>query len=181
MKNLSNCSMNSNAASRSPKVEKSSKFLGFLTTNGALRKRSSSQPRASSVGSSLFNQTNIKTNTNTNKSRHISAENACTKRGIWASSRSKVVDSGEKENETVIQACHTDMMNNVNDNNNVEEDPKLKRSIEVGGDSNDDVVSGFLYDKIQKEVISLRKSCEAKDSNLQAKDEEIKVASVSLF
>jgi hypothetical protein len=39
----------------------------------------------------------------------------------------------------------------------------------------DDLVSGFLYDRLQREVIKLRKSCETKDSSLQAKDEEIMV------
>ncbi|XLS85825.1 hypothetical protein HN51_035991 [Arachis hypogaea] len=38
-----------------------------------------------------------------------------------------------------------------------------------------EVVSGFLYDKLQKEVVNLRKSCEVEDSNLQAKHEEIKM------
>ncbi|KAI9126808.1 hypothetical protein K1719_002404 [Acacia pycnantha] len=162
MKNFSSYPMNSAAASRSPKVEKSNIF-GFLATSGALRKRSTSQPRASSVGSSLFHQTNIKINT-----RYGSSENGM-KKGIWASSRSKVADSGEKENETLT------LMDNVNGNNsNVDEEPKCQGSGEVGGD-NDDVVSGFLYDKLQKEVISLRKHCEAKDSSLQAKDEEIKM------
>lgn len=37
------------------------------------------------------------------------------------------------------------------------------------------MVSGFLYDRLQKEVINLRKFCEAKDSSLNAKDEEIKM------
>lgn len=40
---------------------------------------------------------------------------------------------------------------------------------------NDDIVSGFLYDKLQKEVICLRKFCETKESALNTKDEEIKV------
>lgn len=39
----------------------------------------------------------------------------------------------------------------------------------------DDIVSGFLYDKLQKEVICLRKFCETKESALNTKDEEIKV------
>ncbi|XP_054803571.1 microtubule-associated protein 70-5-like [Prosopis cineraria] len=176
MKNVS--SYPNTAISGSPKPEKSN-ILGFLTTGGALRKRSTSQPRASSIGSSLFHhhQPNIKINTETCKARYGPAENVFIKKGIWASSRSKVADSGEKENETVIQVHHhTDIMDlNVNGNNNADEKPsKCKRSSEVGGDDND-VVSGFLYDKLQKEVISLRKSCEAKDSNLQAKDEEIKM------
>ncbi|XP_028804326.1 microtubule-associated protein 70-5-like isoform X2 [Neltuma alba] len=173
MKNISSQAMNSSAASGSPKVEKSN-ILGFLTSSGALRKRSTSQPRASSVGGSLFHQPNIKINNDNNKAKYGSVENAF-KKGIWVSSRSKVADSGEKENETVMQMKHTDIMNlNVNDNNNVEDESKCKISSEVGGDEND-VVSGFLYDKLQKEVISLRKYCEAKDCSLQAKDEEIKM------
>lgn len=40
---------------------------------------------------------------------------------------------------------------------------------------NDDIVSGFLYDRLQKEVICLRKLCETKEFALNTKDEEIKV------
>ncbi|GFY91639.1 microtubule-associated proteins 70-5 [Actinidia rufa] len=43
------------------------------------------------------------------------------------------------------------------------------------GDNSDDTVSGFLYDRLQKEVIAMRRFCEVKDSTLTAKDEEIKV------
>lgn len=69
------------------------------------------------------------------------------RKSLWAS-RSKVVDRDEKENnETNLD--------------------KFK--------DNDDVVSGFLYDKLQKEVITLRKFCEMKDNTLNAKDEENKV------
>jgi len=53
-----------------------------------------------------------------------------------------------------------------------EEDPESKKPY---GSGRDDVVSGFLYDKLQREVINLRMSCETKDSSLQSKDEEIKV------
>ncbi|KAJ8437621.1 hypothetical protein Cgig2_005372 [Carnegiea gigantea] len=38
----------------------------------------------------------------------------------------------------------------------------------------EDVVSGFLYDRLQKDVISLRKACQAKDDGLKDKEEEIK-------
>ncbi|KAL4293083.1 hypothetical protein AHAS_Ahas18G0092600 [Arachis hypogaea] len=55
----------------------------------------------------------------------------------------------------------------------------LKQLSSNASNSNDfgieEVVSGFLYDKFQKEVVNLRKSCEVEDSNLQAKDEEIKM------
>lgn len=41
--------------------------------------------------------------------------------------------------------------------------------------------SGFLYDRLQKEVIKPRKSCEAKDSSMQDKDEEVKVIVTFVF
>ncbi|KAJ0080781.1 hypothetical protein Patl1_09664 [Pistacia atlantica] len=46
LKNLSSFSVNPNLFCGSPKTEKSSNILGFLTSNGGLRKRSTSQPRA---------------------------------------------------------------------------------------------------------------------------------------
>lgn len=73
---------------------------------------------------------------------------------MWASGRSKVVDITEKENRETI------------DGEGFREPSSLE---------NEDTVSGFLYDKIQKEVINLRKLCEVKDGNLNTKDEEIKV------
>ncbi|CAI0460543.1 unnamed protein product [Linum tenue] len=36
----------------------------------------------------------------------------------------------------------------------------------------EDSVSGFLYDKLQKEVINLRRACEAKDNSLIEKDQQ---------
>ncbi|CAI8611655.1 unnamed protein product [Vicia faba] len=53
-----------------------------------------------------------------------------------------------------------------------EEDFQSKKPNDSGSD---DFVSGFLYDRLQKEVIKLRKSCETKDISLQDKDEEIKM------
>ncbi|CAL5199610.1 unnamed protein product [Lathyrus oleraceus] len=95
-------------------------------------------------------------------------------------SRSKVSDIGEKENEMKV---NTDMsLNHFNDESDAtkieifvdldEEDFESKKPNDSGGD---DLVSGFLYDRLQKEVIKLRKSCETKDSSLQDKDEEIKM------
>lgn len=42
---------------------------------------------------------------------------------------------------------------------------------------NEDCVSGMLYDMMQKEVISLRKSCHEKDQTLKDKDDAIEVSS----
>ncbi|RYR31339.1 hypothetical protein Ahy_B01g056143 isoform A [Arachis hypogaea] len=188
LKQFSNNATNSNAFSQSPKEEKSN-ILGFLTTSSGLRKRSTSQPRGSAVGSSLFQQPNNKNMIIDNaaamlkqgspaRKRYSAAENVL-KKGIWAS-RSKVVDGGEKENEIHVDP---DMkLNKFSDENkaaeirnaavDVDEDSKSKIANDFGSE---DVVSGFLYDRLQKEVINLRKSCEVKDSNLQAKDEEIKM------
>lgn len=170
-------------SSGSPKAEKS-KILGFLTTSGGMRKRSTSQPRASSVGSSLFQLPNTKNNTDiaATKKKYTSAENVL-KKGIWAS-RSKVADSREKENEMQV---NTDMnLSKFSDEReaaeiktivNQDEDSESKKPNDSGSH---DVVSGFLYDKLQKEVINLRKSCEIKEGSLQAKDEEIKVIATAM-
>ncbi|KAG2395620.1 Microtubule-associated protein [Vigna angularis] len=106
-----------------------------------------------------------------------SAENML-KKGIWAS-RNKVVDSDEKENKMQVNAGI-----NSNKRSDEREAAQIKTAVEDDEDSksnscNDlgtnDVVSGFLYDKLQKEVINLRKSCEIKESSLQTKEEEIKM------
>lgn len=124
----------------SPKPDKSSNILGFLTSNSRLKKRSTSQPRASSVGRSSLQQQH---NANVAKGENLM------RKGLWAS-RNKVADSNEKENE------------------------ETKANVD-SAENSEDLVSGFLYDRLQKEVLSLRKYCEAKDINLNAKDQEIKM------
>ncbi|XP_052107796.1 microtubule-associated protein 70-5-like isoform X2 [Arachis duranensis] len=185
LKQLSNNATNSNAF-YNPSKEVKSNILGFLTTSSGLKKRSTSQCRGFAVGSCLFQQPNTKNMFKDNvawmlkqgspaRKRHCAAENVVT--GIWAL-RSKAVDSGEKENETHV---NTNMKLNWFSNEYevaeirntvvVDEDYKSKIPNDFGSE---DVVSCFVYDKFQKEVVNLRKSCEVEDSNLQAKDEEIK-------
>ncbi|PNX95037.1 microtubule-associated protein 70-5-like, partial [Trifolium pratense] len=180
LKHFSSYSATSNVFSWSPKAEKSN-IKGSLTTSGGARKRSTSQPRASSIGSPLFQQRNIKTNTNTVggnlkqkspiKTKYASAENML-KKGLWTS-RIKVADiTGEKENEMQV---NTDTnLNNINVKTIDDEDEDFQ-SKKPNDSGSDDVVSGFLYDRLQRDVIKLRNSCETKDSSLQAKDEEIKM------
>lgn len=170
--------------SSSSKAEKPN-IISSRTASGGPKKRSTSQPRASAIGSPLFQQTNIKNNTNTVggnlkleipiKMKYTSAENMLKKR-IWTSI-SKVADNGEKENEIQV---NRDM--NLNQFNAESEAEEIKTIVDVNEDfqskkpndsCSDDLVSGFLYDRLQREVIKLRKSCETKDSSLQAKDEEI--------
>ncbi|KAL5097534.1 hypothetical protein RYX36_001861 [Vicia faba] len=170
---LKKFSINSNAFSGSPTNEKVN-ILSFVTNNGGLRNRSTSQPRGSTVGSTLFQKSNIKGNmesvSGNRKSASItnlkygSTENVF-KKGIWAS-RNKFSDGGEKENEMQVNTGI------VKTSVNVDEDSKSNSCNDLGSN---DVVSGFLYDKLQKEVINLRKSCETKDTSLNTKDEEIKM------
>ncbi|MCD7452052.1 hypothetical protein HAX54_014892 [Datura stramonium] len=104
--------------------------------------------------------------------------NSLVKKSLWTS-RSKNIGSVGKENAEMKE-------NSVVDINNKEiiDAHKIKNR---GGDQdenktdgcsqsvNDDIVSGFLYDRLQKEVICLRKFCETKESALNTKDEEIKM------
>ena len=65
-------------------------------------------------------------------------------------------------------------------NRAAETDGKENSKISANGLSDqdakgEDMVSGFLYDRLQKEVIALRKVCESKEGTINAKNEEIKV------
>ncbi|XP_010440039.1 PREDICTED: microtubule-associated protein 70-5 [Camelina sativa] len=77
----------------------------------------------------------------------------------------RVVESNEKENSKITTNGLTDQH---------EEDGKGKTE-EDGNVHFEDVVSGFLYDRLQKEVIALRKLCESKEGTINAKNEEIKM------
>ncbi|KAF8083873.1 hypothetical protein N665_0748s0018 [Sinapis alba] len=55
---------------------------------------------------------------------------------------------------------------------NLHEEEEQRKAKE---DGNEDMVSGFLYDRLQKEVIALRKICESKEGTINFKNEEIKM------
>uniref|UniRef100_A0A0D9WNW6 Microtubule-associated protein 70-2 n=1 Tax=Leersia perrieri TaxID=77586 RepID=A0A0D9WNW6_9ORYZ len=59
---------------------------------------------------------------------------------------------------------------NENTNGNTDESNK-----ETANNKSAEMVSGFLYDMLQKEVISLRKACYEKDHSLKDKDEAIEM------
>lgn len=141
----------------SPKPDKSSNILGFLTSNGRSKKRSTSQPRASSVGRSSLQQPNA----------------TAYGKGLWTS-RNKVADSNEKENEEMKANVDANIRKAAASADSAADLAEAK-SKEGGNGSSEDFVSGFLYDRLQKEVLNLRKYCEAKDNNLNAKDQEIKM------
>ncbi|KAK8612387.1 hypothetical protein V6N13_092503 [Hibiscus sabdariffa] len=133
------------ASSLSPKPAKSSNILVLLTSSSGLKKRSTSQPRGSKVSSSPLQPPSVEIETA--NARRAAPEENMVRKNLWAS-RCKVADSSEKENA------------------------ETKVNTDCGAE---DMVLGYLYDRIQKEVINLRRFCEAKESSLNAKDEEIKM------
>lgn len=187
-KEVSNFSVNPNASCVSPKTEKSNHILGFLSNNGGQRKRSTSQPRASTIRSSPLKPPSIENGTtnasgelkqvNSFKKMYGSGENMLRK-SLWAS-RNKVADSEEKENS--VMKANTDMNSRQSNDADTEAESNTKGSGDKETQTNqcvkpdsEDMVSGVLYDRLQREVINLRKYCEMKDNCLEAKNEEIKV------
>ncbi|KAL3519276.1 hypothetical protein ACH5RR_017425 [Cinchona calisaya] len=189
LKYASNLPVNPSTDGGSSKPEKTNNLFGILSSNAGLEKRSNSQPRVSIVRSPDDKSSAEKINNNnfaekvketsTIKKKHAS-QNLLRKR-LWTN-QNKVIDNSEKENKDVQENSVVDVI--ISDDNEIQESGNIKRK---SGDNQDakstarantenaDVVSGFLYDRLQKEVLSLRKSCEAKDSNLNAKDEGIKM------
>ncbi|KAK6124535.1 hypothetical protein DH2020_041720 [Rehmannia glutinosa] len=70
------------------------------------------------------------------------------------------------------EVCNSD---EVREMGNIKGSNKEMKGFEMADIDCEDMVSGFLYDRLQKEVINLRKSCDMKESTLNSKDEEIKV------
>lgn len=113
--------------------------------------------------------------------KKFASEEYLLKKGMWVS-RNKVLDSTGKENaekktysdESIDKSANEKKAAsgaNMTDSNG---DTELASKGSAKLD-NEDVVSGFLYDRLQKEVIGLRKFSEVKDSVLNAKEQEIQV------
>lgn len=105
--------------------------------------------------------------------------NSLVKKSLWTSRNKIIGNTVGKENAEMKENSIVDI--------NYKESIDAHKIKNRGGDQdenktngcsqsdNDDIVSGFLYDKLQKEVICLRKFCETKESALSTKDEEIKI------
>ncbi|KAL8461671.1 hypothetical protein ACS0TY_032959 [Phlomoides rotata] len=140
----------------SPKNDKSINFFGILSSNSRNKKRCASQPRASTIS-----KTSMQTMEKKNPSRETLPRNS-----LWAS-RNKVIDNSEKENAEMNKNGTNDTeMGNAN---------KEMKSLEMADMDSEDMVSGVLYDRLQREVINLRKSSDLKDVTLHSKDEEIQM------
>ncbi|KAK2978528.1 hypothetical protein RJ640_010174 [Escallonia rubra] len=173
----------------SPKPGKSPHFFGILSANAVVKKRSTSQPRASTISASS-QQPDIEKGTGTAAGKLIRV-NSLTKKhatgekflrkSLWAS-RSKVLDIDEKENKEMQQNTTVNVDKFKDNETRVSEEVEIEgggnEELQTKGTSNsssDDMVSGLLYDRLQKEVISLRKSLETRDTIQIAKDEELKI------
>ncbi|XP_039016368.1 microtubule-associated protein 70-5-like isoform X1 [Hibiscus syriacus] len=152
-------------SSLSPKPAKSSNILALLTGSSGPRKRSTSQPRGSTISGSSHQQPSVEIETANARMKQggslkyrAAPEENMVRRNLWAS-RCKVADGSEKQNEEM----------------KVNADANVRKDSAAADSGAEDMVSGYLYDRLQKEVINLRKFCDAKDSSLNAKDEEIKM------
>ncbi|KAK8936758.1 Microtubule-associated protein 70-5 [Platanthera zijinensis] len=143
------------------------------------QKRSLSQPRASaskvSVNRSVDDPKTLQ-GSNRISGKLISSKNMV--RGNLCASTSKMYDEGEKEN-IVKKINRGDYVTQENvyskaktNEHNVDESETTERQ---GDCCNDDMISGFLYDRLQKEIIALRKSQDEKDEKLSAREVDIKL------
>ncbi|CAI0460545.1 unnamed protein product [Linum tenue] len=160
LKQASSIAANSNKFRESPKR--------------GLRKRSASQPRASMVAGRglLLQQANMETERK--DSRKQGSSESMVRKSLWAS-RSRVVDSTGKENAEGRANADPNADKNVKDIENAEAANEALQEKGSKSPRAEDSVSGFLYDKLQKEVINLRRACEAKDNSLIEKDQQTQV------
>ncbi|CAA0818012.1 Microtubule-associated protein 70-5 [Striga hermonthica] len=177
LKHVPNCAINANGA---PTNGKSSHFFGILSSNTRTKKRSTSQPRASTLSRSLMQMTADEKQDSSEilinglRKKNTTGESLLRK-SLWAS-RNKVIDSSEKENAAMNKNAVVE--SEMRKGEEVRQFADIKESnkgLEMADVECEDTVSGFLYDRLQKEVLNLRKACELKESTLNSKDEEIKL------
>ncbi|KAK4439464.1 Microtubule-associated protein 70-5 [Sesamum alatum] len=174
LKHVPSLSINTNG---SPKNEKSNNFFGILSSNTRMKKRSTSQPRPSTITRSSMQMTDEKRISSATaeikpiKKKNSSGGESLLRKSLWAS-RNKVINNSEKENAEMNKNAMVDDEGNIKGITGSNEE---KKDLELADNDCEDMVSGFLYDRLQKEVISLRKFCDMKDSTLNSKDEEIKM------
>lgn len=184
LKNASSFSSNTNG---SPKNDKSINLFGILSSNSRIKKRSTSQPRGSTITKSAMQMLDEKQTVVNAEMKQINSLNkknpsseSLSRKSLWAS-RNKVIDNSEKENaETNKNAMVTDKIQNngeateMGNTKGIAGSNKETKGLEIADIDCEDVVSGVLYDRLQKEVIHLRKSSELKAITLHSKGEEIK-------
>ncbi|XP_060186458.1 microtubule-associated protein 70-5-like [Lycium barbarum] len=162
------------------KPQKTNHLFGILSSNAGLKKRSTSQPRVSTIKKSSKQPSLEKRRDDASKQFNKEGSgDSLVKKSLWAS-RNKVVDSAEKENAEIkensnghVYSKEMTHMQKIKDR--VGEHEENKNNAGSSESNDNDMVSGFLYDRLQKEVLCLRKFCETKESALSAKNEETKM------
>ncbi|XP_009591783.1 microtubule-associated protein 70-5-like [Nicotiana tomentosiformis] len=165
------------------KTRKTDHLFSILSSNAGLKKRSTSQPRASTINKTSEQQSLEKikyyASIETRKFNKEAFGDSFLKKSLWAS-RNKVVNSAEKENGELRENFNghiysKEMTETQKIKNRAGEEIENNKNSGSSESNDNDMVSGFLYDRLQKEVLCLRKFCETKESALNAKDEEIKI------
>ncbi|MQM16010.1 hypothetical protein Taro_048963 [Colocasia esculenta] len=132
-----------------------------VSPNGFLSKRASSFQLRSSLSSSTSTVL-----------RHAKGTSKSFDGGTRSLDRSKVFANGTGPifllNKSSDATRETETQNSWKDNS--EEKPTDFPSLE-----SEDMVSGMLYDMLQKEVVTLRKACHEKDQSLKDKDDAIEM------
>ncbi|KAM0937540.1 putative microtubule-associated protein [Dioscorea sansibarensis] len=168
-------------------AEGSNRVIRVIPRSMGANRRSVSQPRGSLTGNRIFTQQQANSafegadSTMNMKQANIPVMNYVTGKSMVRKTlsvpRSKFSDDCGKEN-TRVKA-----------NSASSGDEIIFKGVEVPGEDEDnkcsdvnshnsgttETVSTFLYDRLQKEVICLRKSQELKEGELHAKDDEIKM------
>ncbi|CAN4126990.1 unnamed protein product [Withania somnifera] len=162
----------------SPKPQKTNHLFSILSSNAGLKKRSTPQPRASTIKKSSEQQSLEKGRDDASRqfNKEGSGDNLV-KKSLWTS-RNKVADNAEKENAEIKENSnghiYSKEMTDTQKINYRDGDHEENKNTGSNESHDNDMVSGFLYDRLQKEVLRLRKFCETKESALNTKDEEIK-------
>jgi hypothetical protein len=130
--------------------------MSRVSPNGVFARRSPSFNSRTSTSSSLI-------------LKHAKGTSRSFDGGTRSLDRGKILGHGPhslNRSTDVVKDCET----TDNWKGNAEE-----KSSETTNSDSSDMVSGVLYDMLQKEVVSLRKACHEKDQSLKDKDDAIEV------
>lgn len=88
---------------------------------------------------------------------------------------SRFVDRGKLSNHPSKKVSNTTSEFTAEIRESWKDNSEEKSTTTIPSANSEDMVSGMLYDMLQKEVISLRKACQEKNQSLNDKDDAIEV------
>ncbi|KAK1306228.1 Microtubule-associated protein 70-4 [Acorus calamus] len=176
-------SISSNATPIFSQVGKSENASGAFPRNASPKKRSNSQPRASCTtnrtSASNINLTGSLKRVDSLKKTFVTGGDMVRK-NLWATKHKHFDDGGKENTERQANADvnvgdfvqEKDASLEIKTNEICDTDIENKPTSDTDGQ---DLVSGYLYDRLQREIINIRKLLGEKDEMLNVKDDEIKV------